>query len=135
MREMRLVIGESSATSEAAKPNHVRMAEITASKRPTDISRLDEEVVVCQGTIFLRVEQVVDIKTIAGLVLLEYFEGISPVQLLEVSVERDAIAGNISISDGHFATGGRTAHVYETVILGDRKGFPEKKRTSRKFAV
>ena len=71
-----------------------------------------------------------DIETIPRLVLLEYLEGFPPVQRLDVSIERDAIAGNISIGDGHYETDVRTAHVYETVILGERKRFPEKKRMS-----
>jgi hypothetical protein len=78
-KEIRLVIGVSRVISEAGKPRNesvMRPAQILVATYRTNVARQDQEIIVSQGTVLVRVKQGIDIQTISGwIVVLQNLQG------------------------------------------------------------
>jgi len=83
LRVMRLVMGESRATVEAGKPFAVLVVgkEQYASLSRTNVPRKDEEVIVCETSILLGVDQLLRTQSVSLLIVAgEDLEGILVVE-------------------------------------------------------
>jgi len=76
---------------------------VTASKRCTDVTREDEEIIIGQSTVLARIYKSMDVKAIAFVILgLEHIESMSMIEDLYAAsyTRRDWTVVNVAICDG-----------------------------------